>query len=206
MEITNITAQKRKGRYNVFIDGSFFSGIDGESLIKSGLKVGQTVDKQQLEKLVIETELRSAFDKVLGLISRCLYSKQTVKQKLEKYGYSQQCIANAIKKAEEYGYINDKEYAKALVESKTLKSKMEIKQALFQKGICSNISNEATDVIDEKEEKQRALTIATKYMKNKEVNKKNMANLYTYLSRRGFVGSSVNYVLNYFKFDQDIND
>ena len=38
MVITEISAQKKKGRYNLFVDNSFYSGIDAETIVKS-LKV-----------------------------------------------------------------------------------------------------------------------------------------------------------------------
>ena len=65
--------------------------------------------------------------------------------------------------------INDELYARLLVESKALKSKREIKNALFLKGINSQIVEEKASQIGIEEEKERAITISKKYMKNKEV-------------------------------------
>ena len=65
MIITEISSQKKKGRYNLFVDGSFYSGVDGETIIKAGLKVGKEVDKQFLEEVILESETRSAFEKLL---------------------------------------------------------------------------------------------------------------------------------------------
>ena len=202
MIITEISAQKRKGRYNLYVDGAFYSGVDAETIVKAGLKVGSEVDKKSLDELIMECEVRSAFDKLIGLISRQMYSKRDLEKKLLDKGYSHECIKKATEKAEEYGYINDELYAKLLVESKTLKSKREIKNSLFLKGINSNIIDKKIAVIDGEEEKQRAITIAKKYMKNKEVNEKTMAGLYGYLARRGFMTESINVVLRMYKFDE----
>lgn len=201
MIVTEINAQKRKGRYNLYVDGTFYSGLDAETIIKAGLKVGSEVDKKTLEEVVLESETRSAFEKLLGLISRQMYSKKDIEKKLTGYGYSMECINRATAKAQEYGYINDELYAKLLVDSKNLKSKREIKNSLFLKGISSNIIDEKLEVIDNEEEKQRAVTIAKKYMKNKEVNEKTMAGLYGYLARRGFMTESINAVLRIYKFE-----
>ena len=130
-----------------------------------------------------------------------MYSKRDVRSKLEKYGFNSSAIELAIKQAEEYGYINDKEYALMLTKSKSNKSKAEIKQALFQKGIASTIIKEATDDISEQEEKNKALELAKKYMKNKEINQKTLASLYAYLSRKGFYGAAVTNALRFFKTD-----
>ena len=167
MIITDINPQKRKGRYNLYVDGGFYSGIDAETIVKAGLKTGIEVSKERLEELVIESETRSAFEKLIGIISRQMYSKRDIYQKLLKYGYSDICIQRAIEKAGEYKYIDDKAYAKALVESKPLKSKLEIKNALFIKGIKSVDAEEYLEKISQEEEAERAIVLAKKYMKNK---------------------------------------
>ena len=206
MVITEINAQKRKGRYNIFVDGTFYSGLDAETIIKAGLKVGVEIDKEGLEEIVLESETRSAFEKLIGVISRQMYSKKDLETKLFKYGYNKSAIDGAIAKAEEYGYINDELYAKMLVDAKPLKSKMEIKNALFLKGINSNLIAEQTEKISIEEEIERALKIAEKYMKNKEINEKTIAGLYNYLARRGFVSASINKVLRAYKYDGIIED
>ena len=183
MIITDINAQKRKGRYNIYIDGTFYSGVDAETIIKAGFKVGKEVDKQTLEDVVLESETRSAFEKLLGLVSRQMYSRRDLEKKIFQYGYSAECVQKAIAKAEEYGYINDDLYAKLLVESKSLKSKKEVKNALFLKGISSSIIDEKVQVIDGEEEKNRAQIIAQKYMKNKQVDEKTMASPIIAISR-----------------------
>ena len=201
MVITEISAQKKKGRYNLFVDNSFYSGIDAETIVKHGLKVGTEIDKDCLEELVVESETRSAFDKLITIISRQLYSKRDIELKLIKYGYNKIAIEQAIKKAEEYGYINDKTYAKIIVDSKKLKSKMEIKNSLFLKGIKQDIIVEQVKDIDEEEETERAMIIAEKYMKNKDSSEKNIAGLYNYLMRRGFNSSSISKVLKRYKIE-----
>jgi len=201
MIITDISNQKRKDRYNLFVDGSFYSGIGAEALIKNGIKVGKEFSKEQLAEIVFESEVRDAFEKLLTIISRQLYTKFEIKQKLIKYGFGENVIINAIKKAEDYGYVNDEHYAKLLVESKKNKSKMEVKSILFKKGVCNQTITEQTEVINEEQEKESALKLAEKYMKNKEINQKSLAGLYGYLSRKGFMSNSVNFAMRKYKFD-----
>jgi len=201
MIVTDITKQKRKDRYNIFIDGSFYSGIGALELVKSGIKIGAEVSSEKLERVVLESEKRLAFDKALGLLSKQVYSKHDIKNKLINYGFAQDCIDYVLKKLEEYGYINDKEYAKMLVNSKKTKSKLEIKQILFQKGISSHIADKEVQTISIEEEKKRTKALAEKYMKNKVVDQKSMAGLYAYLSRKGFSSESVMACLRYYKYD-----
>jgi len=206
MEITEITPQKRKDRFNIFVDGEFFSGLDREGVIKAGLKVGLKVDKKELEELVLESEVRSAFEKCVDLVSRKMYSEKELKDKLLKRGYGENVALFAIGKLREYGYISDQEFAKSYVGSHPLKSKMELKNSLFLKGINSKNQAEALEELGEEEEAERAKIIAEKYMKNREVSQKNLSSLYQYLSRRGFSSLSKNRALALFKGDEVVGE
>lgn len=201
MVITDIQSQKKKGRYNLFVDGVFYSGIDAETLVKSALKKGSEIEKPRLEELVKSSEVRSAFDKAINILSRGEQTKKDIKQKLLKYGYKESIIDEAIKKAEEYGYINDKEYAKMLVKAKSLKSRKEIKYSLYTKGVDRNIVDEVSETISDNEESERAIAIASKYMRNKEVNSKSLAGLYAYLYRKGFMVDCIKRALKEYKID-----
>ena len=201
MIITEISPQKKKGRYNIFVDGEFYSGLDDETIIKNSLKVGTEIDKQDLEDMVLQSEERSAFEKLINIISRQLYTKFELKQKLEKYGFNKIAIERAIDKAENYGYVNDETYAKSFINSKKNKSKLELKSMMFKKGLNSNLISSSVESISMEEEKQNALVLAQKYLKNKEINQKNLANMYAYLTRKGFTQDLISYVLRKFKCD-----
>ena len=202
MIITEISAQKRKGRYNLFVDGEFYSGLDAEHIIKNGLKVGLEISKEKLEQIVSESEIRSAFDKLVKMISNHMHTKFEIKQKLINLGYSDSAVLGAINKAEEYGYVDDDLYAKMFIDSKSNKSKLEIKLLLSKKGIKKEIVSDKTEMITDDIEEQKALNLAEKYMKNKVVDQKSMSGLYGYLARKGFMFDAINHVLKKYKFEE----
>lgn len=203
MIITDITKQKRKNRYNLFVDGEFFSGIDEFAVLKFGLKVGKEISKEELSETILESEKSSAFEKIANLVSKQMYSERDLRLKLKKYGYSDEPMNRAIALAKDYHYISDKDFARALVESKPLKSKQELKNALFQKGICSSFAENALSLVSEEDEFQRAKILAEKYLKNKELCQKTFVNLYNFLFRKGFSSSVVKKVLASFKIEFD---
>ena len=202
MIITEISAQKRKSRYNLFVDDYFYSGLDAEAIIKNGLKVGLEINETLLNEIVTESEVRSAFEKLITIISRQMYTKFEIKQKLIKYGYKEHVVELAIKKAEEYGYVNDEMFAKMFVDNKKNKSKLEVKSMLMKKGVSKQIVDNETLIIDLEQEKKSVLILAEKYMKNKEVNQKTMSGLYGFLSRKGFSLESVKFALRKYKFEE----
>ncbi len=186
MIITEISQQKHKGRYNLFVDDQFFSGIDAEVIVSNGLVVGQDISEEKLNEIVITSEKHRAFEKIVDIISRGDYSESEVKDKLIKKGYNINGINAAIDLAKEYGYINDENYAQKFVQSKSLKSKREIQSKLYSKGIDKNIISEALQVISEEDEQLKANQLAEKYMRNKQPDTKVMGNLYNFLARKGY--------------------
>ena len=201
MVITEISSQKKKGRYNIYVDYEFYSGIDAEAIIKFQLKEGIEIEQEKLENIVIDAEKRSAFDKLVDIISRQYNSKSEIKNKLIKKGYNIKAIDLAIKQAEDYGYINDLQYAESLVKSKSNKSRAEIKQILFQKGVDKNIIQQTALVISPEQEKENVIKLAQKYMKNKQPDQKVLQSLYAYLFRRGFDRAAINSAIRLYKQD-----
>ncbi len=202
MQITEISPQKKKGRYNIFIDGAFYSGIDALSLLSAGFKVGDEVSREQLERYVLESETRSAFDRLARILASP-HSKKEVKEKLLKAGYTSEVIERAIKKAEEYGYLSDEQYASMFVSSKPLKSKKEIQAGLYNKGIDKATIEKSLMVVTEDDEMERMACLAEKYLKNKPKDQKAFQGLYGFLLRKGFSSEMVSQIIRSYKeFDE----
>lgn len=199
MIITEISKQKHKGRYNLFVDGQFFSGIDAEVIILNGLKEGQSISENKLNEIVITSEKRRAFEKIIDIISRGDYSESEIKDKLIKKGLNVNGINLAIDMAKEYGYIDDNVYAHKFVQTKTLKSKREIQSKLYNKGIDRSIISDALQDITEDDEQEKAKFLAEKYIRNKQIDKKVLSNLYAFLARKGFSHEICMRCLNNFK-------
>ena len=202
MVITDIKSQKTKDRVNIYTDGRFFSGALAETILQKGLKVGDEVSESQLDEVLISSESRYAFDKAIDYISRRLHSEKEIRSKLKIKGFRPVVIDRAIEKLKEYKYISDENYAAALVQSSTNKSKREIEYILQTKGVGGDLTSKYLSLISDDEELLNAETLAVKHMRGKDVNEKNLANLYAYLSRKGFAGDTVKIVLSKFK-EQD---
>lgn len=198
MQITEITPQRRKGRYNIYVDGEFFSGIDDLAIVQTGLKTGMEIDEEKLKEVVFSCEVRSAFEKLVDLLS-AMRSKKDLQDKLKTKGYAKDVIDSAIKKAEDYGYIDDREFARCFVSSKKNKSRREIKEALISKGIDKEIIEEALSGISNDDERNIASALAEKYMKNKTCDQKTLQNLYAFLMRKGFGGEMISSIVRKYK-------
>ena len=202
MVITDISSQKSKDRVNIYTDGKFFCGALAETVLQKGIKVGDTISEEALDELLISSESRYAFDKAIDYISRRLHSEKEVRSKLKLKGFRPIVIDRTIDKLKEYNYISDENFAAALVQSSKNKSKREIEYILQTKGVSSGLTQKYLSIISEDEELLSAETLAVKHMRGKDINEKTLANLYAYLSRKGFSSDMIKKVLYKFK-EQD---
>lgn len=138
-QITAIEPQKRKkDRFNIYLDGEFAFGLDLQALAQANLKVGQSLTKNQVEKLVLENEVGKILDKVLRFLSFRPRSKKEIANYLKEKEAGTEVSKLIFKKLEKYGYVNDLEFARAWVQSRNRLRPRGIsllRAELFQKGI-----------------------------------------------------------------------
>jgi regulatory protein len=189
--ITKIEFQKRNPkRRSVFIDGKFAFGLDEEVLYKFGLKKGENLTEQQIEKITEEERKREAKDVALKFLSFRRRTEKQVKEKLQKKGFDEKTIKATIDKLKEFDLINDLEFAFSWVKDRLTfkpRGKRLLKQELWKKGIKKDIIEQVTKELCRDEEKSAFELVEKikKRYKNLEpkVAKRRMFNL---LLRRGF--------------------
>ena len=81
--ITKIEQQKNKNRVSVFVDSSFFCGLEKETALILRLKEGKEVDEKTLQDAIKMSEERRAFEKATTYISVRMHSKKEIITKLK---------------------------------------------------------------------------------------------------------------------------
>lgn len=197
--ITKIEPQaKNKDRVNIFLDGEFKLGCSLELAMLNHLKVDTEISDEQLEKLVFENEKGQALNKAVTLLGKNLKTRRQMRTYLNDKGYSKNIVDYVIDKLSEYNYINDINYATIYVKSvKNKYGKLKIINNLRQKGISEKDIDEVMQEFES--DTQSILTLAQKYMKNKEINQDNMAKLYRHLLSKGFGYDEVNSIVRSIK-------
>lgn len=200
--ITDITFQvKNKKRCNLFIDNEFYCALSYETVLKNYLKKSLEIEKEKLEIIVKENEKQEALNRAITYISKNLKTKRQVKDYLIGKGYSEEIAWYCIDKLKEYDYINDVEYSKRYIEStsKNQGSRL-VEYKLMMKGVKKEDIQNAyleTDI----NANENAKSVASKYLKNKELTKENIAKAYRYLIGKGFSYEQANYALSEFRED-----
>ena len=185
--ITKIETQKNKSRVNIFVDDSFFCGLNKETAIIFGLKENKEIDEEKLKTAIFESEVKSAFEKALDYTSRRMHTKKELLDKLVQKGYSQEVVDKAIEKLEDYHYIDDNLFAKQFVQANSHLSKKVLQGKLFQKGISRDIILENISDRTQNDELELCLALAKKYTKTKPINSyKDLQKMQASLARKGF--------------------
>ena len=184
--ITAIIAQKKDAkRCNIYLDGAYFCGMELITVMSNRLKVGMQIEESALENMQAESETQRATDKAFNYIGGSLKTEKQLRTYLSGKGYMPAVVDNVAEKIKGYGYIDDKEYAAAYVESYSKnKGKRLILKELNAKGVSSSAAEEAIENIEN--ELDSAIRIAQKYLKNKEPCIENKQKCYRRLLSKGF--------------------
>ncbi|HSX52908.1 MAG TPA: RecX family transcriptional regulator [Patescibacteria group bacterium] len=187
MKITSIKQQvKRKDRYAVHVDGKYSFSLGELELINSGLRLGQELNKTELEELEDKAKLDKAYDRALGLVAIRQRSKWEITDYLKRKKYEQEEIENILNKLSRAGYVDDLAFATAWVNNRRLLkpiSKRKLIQELRQKRVSSEIINQVL-AADETIEAEVLHELVVK--KRQQTKYKDDLKLMQYLSRQGY--------------------
>ena len=184
--ITELKPQvKNSKRVSVYLNGSYYCGLDLLTVMQARLKVGQEIDENTLIEIQRNSEASACFDSALNFISKSVKTEREIKDKLLKKGYLEEIVLETIEKLKSYNYVNDKDYADRYVSTyKGSKSKKLIKFELQKKGVVKSSVEERLSEIES--ELETAIKIAEKYVKSKEKNTETLQKCYKYLLSKGF--------------------
>lgn len=190
MKITSVEPQKKNPRrFNIYLDEQFAFGADEDLVINRRLLVGKEIQQDDLNKILFEAEVGKLMERMYRLFGIRQRSEKEVKDyfRIKLREISQLVIDATILSLKKKGMINDEQFAKAWMESRSKKYGVNrIKQELFQKGIDRDIIDQVIgEGENEKQVAEKALEKKLRLWKNlkpMEFRKK----AYGYLMRRGF--------------------
>ena len=178
-------------RNKIYLDTEEIMDISPLIRQKYDLKVNDSI-----ERFYDEISYEASLEKGIFLISLKDRTKKEVRLKLEEKFWNKNAVLKAIEKLEEFGYLNDLNYAISYIESKTY-GKNRISYNLFQKGIDRSTVEKAYFTLYKKKE-ENIDDVKLKKLIDKNSRKINSSNsrdekklkeeqkLIQYLARQGF--------------------
>jgi regulatory protein len=191
--VTKIQQQKKRpDRYSVSIDGRFAFGLSDLDLSNSGLREGQELSEEQIERLKQLSASGKAYAAALGFLSFRPRSVWEVQQYLVRKEIDQATAEDTIKRLIEHNLVNDLEFARSWVDSRQLlkpRSKLVLAKELYAK----RLDKEIIDQVLSEQGEDAELVAVTEVIKKKLTQKQyqDQSKLMAYLARQGFSYSLV---------------
>ena len=190
--ISAIEPQRRKGRYNIFVDGEFVVGVGEPVLARLGIRPGIPFDADRLAQIGRAEELQGAMDVSARLLSIRPRSTREIRDRLKGKGYDDLVIDDATAKLAGMGVLDDAQFSRQWVESRT-RSKMagarKMRSELMTKGVDRAIIDDAVSEIGDTQELATAAAIVAKKLPSPSSDpaerRKQLTRIVAQLQRRG---------------------
>ena len=103
MIITKIESQRNEERVNIYLDGEFAFGLIKEIQYKYDLSEGMNIDKEYIDKVLMEEEQSRANNCALRFLEYRQRSEKEIIDKLKEKGFEDKLIENTIIYLKHYG-------------------------------------------------------------------------------------------------------
>lgn len=167
-QITAIVAQKRPGRFNVFLNGQYAFPVAESVLIKYRLYKGMEVDQELLQQISNDDQVAQAYNKMLDYLSHQLRTEHEVEQKLVEIDTPPEVVPVVMAKLRENRLLDDREYAAAYVRTEMntgLKGPGVIRQKLRQKRVGEFLIDDALTQFTTEQQVENAAKLVQKLAK-----------------------------------------
>lgn len=167
-KITKIETQKRKERYNIYVDGEYAFPVDEAILIKYVLHKGMEMPTDLMKKIMADDTERKYYNQALGYISYRLRSEKEVRQHLKEKEATPDTIEKTIQKLKEQKYLDDQIYGDSFVRTAATISQKGpgvLKQEMKLKGLKDEVINQALTQYSNDQLIENALKLAEKTWK-----------------------------------------
>lgn len=200
MQVTAIENQKNnQERKSIFIDGEYRFSLTVEDLYKLGLKSGQFICPEELERFITVSSVSKCKRYVLNLLTKKRYTEKELQMKMQSRGFLDDVAEQVIVFLKEYGYINDLQYAKSYINDSIhlrKKGKRLIRMELLKKGIGEDIISE---LLEKAETDQELASLVEKKARMLDLNdRKNIKKIFDFCARRGYTYDEIRQAVNRF--------
>ncbi len=144
--ISAIEPGRRRGRFNVYVDGTFAVAVGERVIADIGLRVGQPFTAERLQEIAGAEEARRALESALRLLEVRQRASKEIEQRLQARGYEDNTITATLATLRRLELIDDAEFARAWVESRgraSPKGARMLRSELAQKGVAREQIDEA---------------------------------------------------------------
>ncbi|AKP68137.1 recombination regulator RecX [Companilactobacillus ginsenosidimutans] len=207
-KVTKIQAQKRKGRYNVFLDDEYAFPVGESTLIEFRLMKGTELDDAQVTLIKNRENTNKAYGDAVNYLSYELRTEKEMKDYLYKKEYNTPIIMDVMDKLRKLHYLNDEAYAQSFINTQlrlSANGPRTIEQKMFKKGVPDDIIKQKISEIDQDILLDNATEFAEKQMRktNHASFKQQLIKLRQSLYSKGFSGDIVSQAIDSLDLEKD---
>ena len=144
---------------SIFLDGEFAFSLETEVAVKEGLKAGQELSSERVEKIASENSYRRCYDAAALFLSYRPRSEPEVRDRLHKRGFPPASINAVIARLKEQKLVDDADFARFWTENRdsfSPRSRWLTGQELRRKGVSEEIITQAVGTLDDEDSAYRA--------------------------------------------------
>jgi len=193
-----------KTKYKVSLDGKFAFVLYKGELSRFHIRKGEELSEETQQKIYSDVLLKRAKLRALHLLSDMDRTENALREKLRLGLYPQEIIDAAVEYVRSFGYLNDARYAENFVRSRQgIKSRREIRAQLLQKGVPSELIEDAFEACGEEGGEADAIRRLLEKKRFDPVcaDEREIQRLYGYLARKGFSYETVRQVIQNYEVD-----
>lgn len=194
MTVTDM--RKRRHRLTaLFLDGEAVL-IDTETLLLSGIRVGQELNEEALAELQDQSNRNRAYEKALYLLEYRPHSRKELLTKILRE-YPEDCANEAVARVAELGLLNDEQYAADLAQEFLNRKGYGVhraRQELNRRGIDRDLADRVLANTETDPEAQLVQLIQKKY-RPIPADRKGVEKVVAAMVRRGYEFSQVRHAL-----------
>jgi len=185
--ITALQEQKKNHRrVSVYLDGRYAFGL--QEMTAAGLKVGQPLSSEDIERLQRRDEAEGAYERALGFLSYRPRSRAEVLTYLKRHGVPEATAESVLQRLSEAGLLDDQAFARYWVENREAfrpRGMRSLRFELRRKGVADVAIEDATQGLDEAASAYQAALERARRLRNldRETFRRRMGG---FLLRRGF--------------------
>jgi regulatory protein len=144
--VTDLKAQKRRGRVNVDLDGEFAFGVVVETAVKWGLKVGKELSDEEKRQILMEGEFQLAYEKAVRFLGVRLRSEKEVGDWMRRKKLGEELKKMVLVKLKERKLVDDEEFARWWIEQRATfrpRGRRLVERELMGKGVAREVVEKA---------------------------------------------------------------
>jgi len=167
-KVTKIQAQKRKGRYNIYLDGEYSFPVGETTLVDYRLMNGVELDDAQKKEIKSRENMNKAYGDAVNYLSYELRTTKEMRDYLYKKEYSSPVVYSVMERLKKLNYMDDEAYADSFISTQlntTANGPKIIQQKMVQKGVPATIIEDKLAEIDPDKLLENATVFAGKQVR-----------------------------------------